>query len=96
MSLTISAYVLKERNKKVEVSVTEEPKKVAKGKKRDRGGITPPFTVSTEELYCILEARVKDGVVTLLEYKHEPMEEGKRNPLYCRYHRRCDHHTIDC
>ena len=96
MSLTISAYVLKERNKKVEVAVTEEPKKVTKGKKRDRGGITLPFTVFTEELYCILKARVKDGVVTLLEYKHEPTEEGKQNPLYCRYHRRCDHHTIDC
>ena len=96
MSLTISAYVLKERNKKVEVAVTEEPKKVTKGNKRDRGGITLPFTVFTEELYCILEARVKDGVVTLLEYKHEPTEEGKQNPLYCRYHRRCDHYTIDC
>nr|POE59760.1 hypothetical protein CFP56_61797 [Quercus suber] len=71
-------------NKKVEVAMTKEPKKVAKGKKRDRGGIPPPFTVSIKELYSILKAWVKDGVVTLPECKHEPIEEEKRNPLYCR------------
>ena len=53
-------------NKKVEVAVSEEPKKVAEGKKRDRGGIPPPFTVSTKELHSILEAWVKDGVVAFL------------------------------
>ena len=74
----------------------EEFKKMAKGKKRDRGGIPPPFTVSIEELYSILEAWVKDGIVTLPECKHEPTKEEKRNPFYCRYHRRCDHHTMDC
>ena len=57
--------------------MTEEPKKVAKGKKKDKGSILPPFTVSTEELYSILEAWVKDGLVTLLECKHEPIEEEK-------------------
>nr|POE82073.1 hypothetical protein CFP56_41841 [Quercus suber] len=73
--------------KKVEVAVVEEPKKATKGKKRERGSIPPPFTVSTKELYNILEAWVKDGVVVLLE---------KRGPLYYKYHRRCDHHTMDC
>jgi len=34
----------RKENKKVEVVVTEEPKKVAKGKKRDRGGMPSPFT----------------------------------------------------
>ena len=76
--------------------MTEEPKKVAKGKKRDRGGIPLPFTVSTEELYGILEGWVKDGVVTLTKCKHEPIAEEKQNPLYCRYRRRCDHHPMDC
>ena len=76
--------------------MTEETKKVAKGKKKDRGSILPPFTVSTEELYSILEAWVKDGLVTLLECKHEPIEEEKQNSLYCRYHRKCDYHTMDC
>ena len=56
----------------------------------------PPFTVSTEELYSILEAWLKDGVMVLPECKHEPIEEEKRSPLYCRYHKRCDHHTMDC
>ena len=42
--------------KKVEVAMVEKPKKAAKGKKRERGSIPPPFTVSTEELYSILEA----------------------------------------
>nr|POF06654.1 hypothetical protein CFP56_29243 [Quercus suber] len=49
--------------KKVEVAVVEEPKKAAKGKKRERGSIPPPFTISTEELYNIIEAWLKDGVV---------------------------------
>ena len=64
-------------NKKVEVVVIEEPKKVAKGKKRDRGVIPPPFTVSTEELYSILEVWEKDGVMTLPECKHELTEKEK-------------------
>ena len=32
---------------KVEVAMTEKPTKIAKGKKRDKGGIPLPFTVST-------------------------------------------------
>ena len=83
-------------NKRVEVAMTEKHKEVAKGKKRDRGGIPPPFIVSTEELYSILEAWVKNGVMTLPECKHEPTKEDKRNPLYCWYHKRCNHHTMDC
>ena len=77
ISQTVSAprQLWKRENKKVEVDVTEEPKKVAKGKKRDRSGIPPPFTMSTEELYSILEAWVKDGVVTLPKCKHKPTEE---------------------
>ena len=43
-------------NKKVEVVVAEEPKKVVKGKKRERSGIPPPLTVSTKKLYSILKA----------------------------------------
>ena len=39
---------------------------------------------------------MKDGVVTLPECKHEPTEVEKQNPLYYRYHMRCDHHTMDC
>ena len=34
------------KGKKVEVAVVEESKKAAKGKKRERGSIPPPFTVS--------------------------------------------------
>ena len=63
--------------KKVEIVVVEEPKKATKGKKRERGSIPPPFTISTEELYNILEAWVKDGVVVLLECKREPTDEEK-------------------
>ena len=59
-------------------------------------GIPPPFTVYMEELYSILEAWLKDGVVVLPDYKHEPTEEEKQDPLYYRYHRRCDHHNMDC
>ena len=80
----------------VEIVMVEEPKKATKGKKRERGSIPPPFTISTEELYNILEAWVKDGVVVLLECKREPTDEEIRGPLYCRYHRRCDYHTMDC
>ena len=75
--------------------MVEEPKKAAKGKKRERGSV-PPFIVSTKELYSILEAWVKDGIVVLPKCKCEPTDEEKRGPLYYRYHRRCDHHTMDC
>ena len=55
----------------------EEPKKLAKDKKREGGSIPSPFTVSTEELNSILEAWVKDGVVVLPKCKHEPTDEEK-------------------
>ena len=74
----------------------EEPKKPTKGRKRERSGIPPPFTISTEKLYSILEAWVKDGVVVLPKCKCEPTEEEKRGAFYHRYHRRNDHHTMDC
>ena len=49
-----------------------------------------------EELYSILKAWVKDGVVVLPECKRESTEEEKQSALYCRYHKRSDHHTMDC
>lgn len=82
-------------SEKVEVAMVEEPKKAVKGKKRERSGIPPPFLVSAE-LYSILEAWMKDGMVVLLKCKREPIEEENRGVLYCRYHRRSDHHTMDC
>ena len=75
--------------------MVEKSKKVVKGKKRERGSIPPPLTFN-EELYNILEAYIKDGVVVLPECKREPTDEEKRGPLYYKYHRRCDHHTMDC
>ena len=53
--------------------MAKESKKAAKAKKRERG-----FTVSTEELYSILEAWVKDGVVVFPECKCEPIDEEKK------------------
>ena len=64
-------------NKKVEVAMAEETKKVVKGKKREKGSIPPSFTMSTKELYSILETWLKDGVVVLPECKHKPIEEEK-------------------
>ena len=57
--------------------MAKESKEAAKAKKRERGSIPPPFTVSTEELYSILEAWVKDGVVVFPECKCEPIDEEK-------------------
>lgn len=57
--------------------MVEESKKAAKGKKRERGRILPPFTVSTKELYIILEAWVKDGVAMFPECKCELTDEEK-------------------
>ena len=57
--------------------MVEEPKKVVKGNKRERGYIPPPFTISTKDLYDILEAWLKDGVVVLPECKREPTKEEK-------------------
>ena len=76
--------------------MVEKPKKVAKGKKRERCDIPPPFSVLTEELYSILEAWVKDGAVVSPKCKHDPTKEKKRCVVYCRYHRRNDHHAVNC
>ena len=86
----------RKEGKKVKVAIAKEPKKVIKNKKRERSGIPPPFTISTEELYSILEAWLKDGVVVVPECKCEPIEEEKQGPLYYRYYKRFDHHTMDC
>nr|POF05066.1 hypothetical protein CFP56_35627 [Quercus suber] len=86
----------KRESEKTEVAVVKETKKVTKDKKSERNGIPTPFFVSTEELYSILEAWVRDGMVVLPECKCEPTEEEKRGALYCRYHRRSDHYTMDC
>lgn len=48
---------------------------------RERSGIPPPFSVSAEELYSILEAWVKDGMMVLLECNREPTKEEKRSVL---------------
>ena len=58
----------------------EEPKKTTKGKKKEKSGMLHPFPVSVEELYSILE----------------PIEGEKRGALYCQYHSRIDHYTMDC
>ena len=57
--------------------MVEELNKVTKGKKRQRSGIPPPFSISVEELYGILEAWVKDGMVVLPECKRELTQEEK-------------------
>lgn len=62
--------------------MAEEPKNATKNKKRERASILPPFTISIEELYSILEAWSKDGVVILPKCKGEPMKEEKRGPLH--------------
>ena len=35
-------------------------------------------------------------MVVLPECKRESTEEEKQSALYCRYHKRSDHHTMDC
>lgn len=53
----------------IEEAVVEKTKKVTKGKKREKSSIPPPFFISAKELYSILDAWVKDGVVVLRNYK---------------------------
>ena len=71
--------------------MVKELKKAAKGRERERerererSGIPHPFSVLVEELYSILEAWMKDGMVVLPECKHEPKKEEKQGALYCRY-----------
>ena len=50
--------------------------------RKGRGSNPPPFTVSTEELYNILEAWLKDGVVVLLECKPKSTDEEKLVDAY--------------
>ena len=50
--------------------------------RKGRGSNPPPFTVSTEELYNILEAWLKDGVVVLLKCKPKSTDEEKLVDAY--------------
>ena len=77
-------------------SCSRKAKNAANGRKRERSGISPPFFVSVKELYNILETWVKDGMVVLPKCKREPTEEEKQGALYFQYHKRSDHHTMDC
>ena len=78
-----SRQPLKWESKNVEVAMVVETKIASKGKKRERerererNDIPPPFSILAEELYSILEAWVKDGVVVLPEYKHKATKEEK-------------------
>nr|POE91597.1 hypothetical protein CFP56_25640 [Quercus suber] len=95
----VSRAALEERKQRGRSCYGKGTKEIVKGKKREKGSIPPPFTVSTKELYSILEAWLKDGIVVLPECKHEPIEEEKRSSLYLlghMYRKKCDHHTIDC
>ena len=54
-----------------------EERKQESGGCYDRKSIPPPFTVSTKELYSIIDAWVKDGIVMLPKCKHEPTKKEK-------------------
>ena len=71
----------KQESKMVEVAMVKEPKKATKGRKRERSGIPPPFSILVEDLYSILEAWVKDSMVVLPECRREPIEKEKRGTL---------------
>lgn len=51
-------------------------------RERERGIIPPPFTVSIEELYSILEVWVRYGVVVLPKCKCEPTDEKNKNKVH--------------
>nr|POE66823.1 hypothetical protein CFP56_52033 [Quercus suber] len=76
--------------KKVEVAVAEEPKKVVKNKKRERGGIPPPFTISIKKVAkrdLVIKAGKRANLrmhrlevaMTFFIGREDPMEEKAKN-----------------
>ena len=56
----------------------------------------PAIPCTAEELNHILDKWIGDGVVRPFTVSRPPMEEERKNPLFCRIHNFVKHSTKDC
>ena len=56
----------------------------------------PAIPCTAEELNHILDKWIGDGVVRPFTVSRPPMEEERKNPLFCRIHNYVKHSTKDC
>ena len=72
---------------------------VGEKRKRPDGkvfGEPPAILCTTEELNHVLDKWIGDGVVRPFTVSKPPMEEERKNPLFCRIHNYIKHSTKDC
>ena len=86
------------RTKRVPVSQAMTAS-VAEKRKKPKGQVTEepvmiPCTV--EELNHVLDKWIKDRVVRPFTVSKPPIEEERKNPLFCRIHNYVKHSTKDC
>ena len=70
-----------EKRKRLDGKVFEEP---------------PVIPCTAEELNHVLDKWIGDGVVRPFTVSRPPMEEERKNPLFCRIHNYVKHSTKDC
>ena len=70
-----------EKRKRTEGKIIEEP---------------PMIQCTTEELNHVLEKWIEDGIVSPFTVSRPPIEEERKNVLFCRIHNYVKHSTKDC
>ena len=70
-----------EKRKRLEGKVFEEP---------------PVIPCTAEELNHVLEKWIGNGIVRPFIVSRPPIEEERKNPLFCRIHYYVKHSTKDC
>ena len=70
-----------EKRKRLEGKFTEEP---------------PVIPCTAEELNHVLDKWIGDGIVRPFTISRPPIEEERKNPLFCRIHNYVKYSTKDC
>ena len=86
------------RTKRVPVSQAMTASVAEKRKKPEGKVIEEPLVISctVEELNHVLDKWIRDGVVRPFTVSRPPIEEERKNPLFCRIHNYVKHSTKDC
>ena len=66
------------------------------GEKRKMTEEPPMIPCIVEELNHVLDKQIEDGVIRAFTMSRLPIEEERKNPLFCRIHNYVKHSTKDC
>lgn len=85
------------RNEGVEVALTQEKRNYTDSKKGRRKDSPLKCLYFLEKVRALLEQWIKKkDKINLPQIGRAPTSEEKQNPLYCNFHRKVLHSTMDC